>query len=92
MFFTIVVVTTNSFHMFNGNELAKVVSQLVDLGVRVLDVFTNMRTTWRLFKTLINFTLVKFHKLLLVMVHTIVHHAQFTNDHHIQVLNLKFWF
>jgi hypothetical protein len=45
MFFTIVVVTTNSFHMFNGNELAKVVSQLVDLGVRVLDVFTNMRTT-----------------------------------------------
>jgi len=90
--FIVVIVITNSSCMFNANELVKAVSQLVDLGVRVLNVFTNMRTTSRLFKTLINFTLVKFDKLFLVMVHTIVHHAQSTNDQHIQVLNLMFWF
>jgi hypothetical protein len=88
--FIVVIVTPNSLHMFNANELAKTTSQLVDLGVRVLHVFTNMRTTPKLFKTLINFTLAKFDKLFLVMVHTIMHHAQSTNDHHIQVLNLKF--
>jgi hypothetical protein len=85
-----VVVTTNSFRM--SNDLTKAMSQLVDLGVRILDVFTNMETTLRLLKTLINLTLAKFDKLLLIMVHTIMHHAQSTNDHHIQVLNLKFCF
>jgi hypothetical protein len=38
-----VVVTTNSFRM--SNDLTKAMSQLVDLGVRILDVFTNMETT-----------------------------------------------
>ncbi len=89
--FIVVVVTPNSSRIFSANDLAKATSQLVDLGVRVLHVFNNMRTTPRLFKTLINFTLAKFDKLFLVMVHTIMHHAQCTNDHHIQVLNLKFW-
>ncbi len=79
-------------HLANANELVKAMSQLVDLGVRVLDVFTSMRTTPRLFKTLIDFTLAKFDKFFLVMVHTIVHYAQSTNDHHIEVSNLKFFF
>jgi hypothetical protein len=70
---------TNSFHMFNANELDKGVGQSMDLGVRVWDVFAIMGAmpTW-LFKILINFILAEFNELASLMVPTIAHHAQST--------------
>jgi hypothetical protein len=44
----------------------------------------------RLFKTLTNFPLNEFDELALLVASTIVHHAQSTNEHHIQVLDLGF--
>jgi hypothetical protein len=67
-------------NMFTANDLAKAMSQSMDLGVRVLDVFPNMRTTPRLFKTLTNFTLAKYDKLFLVMV------SPLCNMHNLQMI------
>jgi hypothetical protein len=61
----------------------------VDSCVAVWDVLATMRTT-RLFKTLTNFTLVEFDELTLLMIATIVRHAQSASEHHIQVLDLRF--
>jgi hypothetical protein len=58
--------------------------------VGVWDVLAIMRAMPRLFKTLTNFTLAKFDKLALLVAPTIVHHAQSTSEHHIQVLDLGF--
>ncbi len=44
-FFAPIIVATNSFHMFNVNELEDGMGQLVDLGVEVQDVFTIMWKT-----------------------------------------------
>jgi hypothetical protein len=49
-----------------------------------------MQTTPRLFNTLTNFTLAEFDKLALLMVPTIVRHAQSIGEPHIQVLDLGF--
>jgi hypothetical protein len=43
-----------------------------------------------LFKTLTNFTLAKFDELALLMALAIVRHEQSTNEHHSQVLDLRF--
>jgi hypothetical protein len=49
-----------------------------------------MRATPGLFKTLTNFILAKFDELALLVAPTIVLHAQFTCEHHIQVLDFRF--
>ncbi len=84
--FAAIVIATNSYDMFNVNELKEGARHLANLGVGVQDVLATMQATPRLFKILINFTLAKFDELLLF----IVHHAQFTCEHHIQVLDLSF--
>jgi hypothetical protein len=58
--------------------------------VIVWDVFATMRAITRLFKTLTNFIMVKFDELALLVTPTIVHHAQSTGEHHVQVLDLGF--
>ncbi len=75
--------------MFNVNEVEEGVGHSVDSCVAVWDVFGTMWAT-RLFKALTNFTLVKFDELTLLVAPTIVRHAQFANEHHIQVLDLRF--
>jgi hypothetical protein len=78
--------------MFNANELKEGVGHSMDSSVGVQNVLATMWVTLRLFKTLTNFTLAKFDKLLLLVTPTIVHRAQFTSEHHIQVLDLRFEF
>ncbi len=76
--------------MFTTNELKEGTCHLVDFDVGVQDVFAIMWATPKLFKTLTNFNLVEFGGLVLLVAPTIVQHAQFTNEHHIQVLDLRF--
>ncbi len=87
--FVIAFVDANSFNMFNPNELKEGVGHLMDSCVAIWDVFGTMWAT-RLFKTLTKFILVEFDELALLVAPTIVHHAQFVGEHHIQVLDLKF--
>lgn len=81
--FAVVVIATNSSDMFNANELKEGTCHLVDSSVGVWDVLATMRATPGLFKILTNFTLAEFDKLMLLMAPTIMHHAQFTCEHHI---------
>jgi hypothetical protein len=53
-------------------------------------VFATMQTTPRLFKTLTNFNLAKFDKLVLLVAPIIVCHPRSISKHHIQVLDLGF--
>jgi hypothetical protein len=76
--------------MFNANELEEGACHLVDLGVEVRNVLAIIWATPRLFKTLTNVTLAKFDELALLMAPTIVCHVQSTNEHHNQVLDLRF--
>jgi hypothetical protein len=76
--------------MFNVNELKEGVGHSMNSSAGVWDIFVAMQATPRLFKTLTNFTLAKFDKLALLLEPTIVRHAQFTCEHHIQVLDLGF--
>jgi hypothetical protein len=69
--FACVVVVTNSFNMFNANELEEGVGQLVDLGMGIRDVLIIVRATPGLFKILTDFTLVEFNELTTLMVATI---------------------
>jgi hypothetical protein len=73
--FATTIVAANSSNMFNANELEKGAGHSMDSSVRVWDVFATMQATPRLFKTLTNFTLVKFDELTLLMAPTIVRHA-----------------
>ncbi len=89
--FVIAVVATNSFDMFNANELEEGVGHLMYSSVGVRNALATMWATLRLFKTLTNFILAKFDELLLLVAPTInVRHAQSTSEHHIQVLDLGF--
>ncbi|CAK9213781.1 unnamed protein product [Sphagnum troendelagicum] len=70
--FACAIIGANSFHMFNTNELKEGVGQSMDPSVGVQDVFATMWAMPRLFKTLTNFTLADFDKLVALVVHTIV--------------------
>jgi hypothetical protein len=83
-------IVANSSNMFNANELKEVTCHSLDSSVGIWDVLAIMQTTLRLFKIWTNFVLAKFNKLALLVRHTIVHCARFTNEHHIQVFNLRF--
>jgi hypothetical protein len=61
--------------MFDANELEEGVGYSMDSSVGVWDVLTTMRTTLGLFKTLTNFILAEFDKLVLLVAPTIVCHA-----------------
>jgi hypothetical protein len=73
--------------MFNANELEEGACHLVDLGVEVRDVLTII---WATPRSDTNVTLAKFDELALLVAPTIVRHAQSTNEHHNQVLDLRF--
>jgi len=79
--FAHILVVTNSFQMFNANELNKGAGQWVDPSVGVQDVFIIMWAMPRLLKMLTNFTLVEFDKLIALVVPTIVNHAQYIGMH-----------
>jgi hypothetical protein len=76
-------IVANSSNIFNANELKEGTCHSLDLGVNVWDVLVTMQTTLRLFKILTNFILAEFDKLVLLMGHTIVHHARSTSEHHV---------
>jgi len=61
--------------MFNTNELKEGTYHSLDSSVGVWDVFATMQTTLGLFKILTNFILVEVDELVLLIRHTIVHHA-----------------
>jgi hypothetical protein len=90
--FACAIVGANSFHMFNANELEEGVSQSLDLGVGVQDVFTIMQATLGLLKMLTNFTLAVFDKLVALMVPTIVSCARFIGGHYNLKTNFKLYF
>jgi hypothetical protein len=68
-------IVANSFNMFNANELKEGTYHSLDSGVGVWDVLATMQTTLGLFKILTNFILAEFDNLMLLIGHTIVHHA-----------------
>jgi hypothetical protein len=61
--------------MFNANELKEGTYHSLDSGAGVWDVFATMQTTLGLFKILTNFILVEVDEFVLLIGHTIVHHA-----------------
>ncbi len=87
-------IVANSSNMFNANELKEGTCHSLDSSVGIWDVLVIMQTTLGLFKIWTNFVFAEFDKLALLVKHTIGHCARFTNEHHVQVLNLRFglWF
>jgi hypothetical protein len=80
VFTTIVIFSVNTFKLSNANELELSVGQSVDQNV-----FITMWAILGLFKTLTNFSLLKFDELVTLMVPTIQTYAQSIGEVHIVI-------
>jgi len=81
--FATTIAVVNTHYFFNPNELELGVRQLGDHTICVQDVLATMQIIPSLFKTLTNFTLLKFEKLAAIVVPTIKSHVGSSSDAHI---------
>jgi hypothetical protein len=72
------VATTSLEEFFTMTKMVPSAGQLMDPNVEVVDILTTLHTTPRLFQMLKNFTLVKFKKLVVLVVPTIINHVRLT--------------
>jgi hypothetical protein len=79
------MVGTNTWELFNVNELDPSAKQLINQDVGVWNVLSIMQATLGLLKTLTNFFLSKFNELCALMTLTIQTHVHVTSKTHIVV-------
>jgi hypothetical protein len=79
------MVGTNTWELFNANELDPGPKQLINQDVGVWNVLSIMQATLGLLKTLTNFCLSKFNELCALMTLTIQTHVHVTSKTHIVV-------
>jgi hypothetical protein len=85
LMFATSMVGTNTWELFNVNELDPSAKQLINQDVGVWNVLSTMQATLGLFKTLTNFSVWKFNEHSSLMTPTIQAHVQATSKTHIVV-------